>query len=433
MRPSTRLMIVAIVIFTVSMLAIALEALPNELGLWLWGGLGILLLADILISRAGSWAVEFRGPGEVFTNESTPYTLSLAAAGALPGTIRARLAWPGGLDGPEEIALDPSEDGASATVPVLATRRGQWKIERLWLSWGSRLGLVSFCPRLPLDASIAAVPNIRPIQSGQIDVTIQSTLYGIKENMMKGEGSEFHQLRDWVAGMDPRTIDWKQSARHRALVAKEMRAERNHHVILALDNGFLMRERIDGVPKIDHAVNAALACAWAAGVGGDLVGLYAFDSHPRLFIPPEPGRAAFPRLRSRMAGLDYASVETNHTLAMAHLHQRLKRRSLVLVFSDFVDTTTAELLVENITVLNRTHVIIFVALRDTALEAIADAAPAGMTEVASSVAATQMIRERQIVLERLHRLGVFVVDAEPKAVTGRLISTYLNIKSRELI
>ena len=434
MRPSTRLMALGIGAFAVSMLAISIEPLPDELGLYLWAGLGIWLAADILLSRArAGWEVDLDGPSEIFTNEDGWFMLNLTTAGGLPGEMRARLAWPRGLDGPEEIRLRPTETGAAAEVPVRAMRRGQWQIERLWLSWASRFGLISFCPRLDMDARIDAVPNIRPVQSGQIDVDIQSTLYGVKENMMKGEGSEFHQLRDWVAGMDPRTIDWKQSARHRALVAKEMRAERNHHMILALDNGFLMREQIEGLPKIDHAINAALACAWAAGLGGDLVGLYAFDSQPRMFLPPEPGRIAFPRLRSRMAGLDYASVETNHTLAMANLHQRLKRRSLIVVFSDFVDTTTAELLVENITVLNRAHVIIFVALRDTALEQIAAGSPEGMSDVARAVSAAEMIRERRVVMERLQRLGVFVVDAEPKAVTSNLISTYLTIKSRELI
>jgi len=434
MRPSTRLMVLAIGIFAVSMLSIAIEALPDDTGLYLYGLLGVLLLGDIVVSRAGSgWHVGIDGPSEIFTHEDGRFTLSVSTRGRLPGEIRARLAWPRGLSGPEEVRLSPTEDGAAAGMDVRAIRRGQWSIERLWLSWASRLGLVSFCPRLAMEARIDAVPNVRPVQSGEIDVKIKSTLYGIKENMLKGEGSEFHQLRDFVAGMDPRTIDWKQSARHRTLVAKETRAERNHHVILALDNGFLMREEIDGLPKIDHSVNAALAVAWAAGLGGDLVGLYAFDSQPRLFLPPEPGRAAFPRLRSRMAEMEYSSVETNHTLAMANLHQRLRRRSLVVVFSDFVDTTTAELLVENITVLNRQHVIVFVALRDPALEAIAHAAPDGMTDVARAVSAAEMIRERRVVMERLQRLGVFVVDAQPRAVTAHLISTYLTIKSREII
>ncbi|MEM0989455.1 MAG: DUF58 domain-containing protein [Pseudomonadota bacterium] len=434
MRPSTRLMVLAIVAFAVSMLAISIEALLDETGLYLFATLGIALAADLVISGGRrAWDVTFEGPREIFTGEPGAFRVALAHPGGTPRDLRARIGYPTGLDGPEELRFQPTDQGAEAELAITAKRRGAWPIEQVWLGWSSRLGLAFFCPRLRLEAQISAVPNVRLVQSGQIDVTVRSTLYGVKENILKGEGSEFHQLREWVTGMDPRTIDWKHSARHRALMAKEMRAERNHHVILALDNGFLMREEIGGLPKIDHAVNAALATAWAAGLGGDLVGLYAFDSQPRTFLPPEPGRAAFAKLRTRMAELDYESVETNHTLAMAHLHQRLKRRSLVVVFSDFVDTATAELLVENITVLNKSHVIVFVALSDPALQAIADASPKGMTDVARAVSAAQMIRERRIVMERLQRLGVFVVDAPPGAITGQLISTYLTIKSREII
>lgn len=433
MRPSTALMALAIGAVALSMLAIGLDALPDGTGPFLFAGLAALMLADMALGRARGWSVALDGPAEIFTGETGRLTLSLRAPSPIRRPLRARIDWPAGLEGPAEVSLSPLAGGAEATVEVRARRRGVWPIERLWLAWSGPLGLVGFCPRLAVDARIAAVPNIRAVQSGRIDAAVRSQLFGVKENMLRGEGSEFHQLRDYVAGMDPRTIDWKQSARHRALVAREMRAERNHHVILALDNGYLMREEIAGLPKIDHAINAALACAWAAGLGGDLVGLYAFDSEPRLWHPPAPGRAGFARLRRRTADLAYRAVGTNHTLAIATLHQRLQRRSLVVVFSDFVDTTTAELLVENVAVLNRRHVIVFVALRDPGTEAIADAAPTTLTGVARAVSAGQMLRERRLVMERLARLGVVVIDAPPAMVTARLVSTYLDIKAREAI
>lgn len=438
MRPSTLLMALAIGAVALSMLAIGIDALPDGTGLWLFAALGLLMLIEMALGRApararGGWSVALDGPAEMFTGETAEFTLTVHAGAPTGRELRARIAWPEGLEGPDEVRLAPSPDGAAATMEVRARRRGLWPVQTLWLAWSSPLGLIGFCPRLRLDARIAAVPSIRAVQSGRIDVAVRSSLFGVKENMLRGEGSEFHQLRDYVTGMDPRTIDWKQSARHRALVAKEMRAERNHHVILALDNGYLMREEIAGLPKIDHAINAALAVAWAAGLGGDLVGLYAFDSEPRLWQPPQPGRAGFARLRRRTAELAYRAVETNHTLAIATLHQRLQRRSLVVVFSDFVDTTTAELLVENVAVLNRRHVIVFVALRDPGLEAIASAAPDTLTGVARAVSAGQMLRERRLVMERLARLGVVVIDAFPAMVTARLVSTYLDIKAREVV
>lgn len=434
MRPSRLLLLIALGALALSVPAAVSEAVPAALVLILWAGLGLAIVLDLLLSPARRHlALTLTGPAEAFTNEEVPLALEISSRRALPRRIGCRMDLPEGLRGPGEVWIEGGGHEARMALPVTAKRRGRWAVPKLWLRWPSRLRLIEFCPAFETGLSIAASANIRPVQSGQIDVQVRSSLFGMKENMVKGEGSEFHQLRDWTAGMDTRSIDWKHSARHRTLVAKEVRAERNHHVVLALDNGFLMREEIGGLPKIDHSVNAALCVAWAAVLGGDMIGLYAFDSRPRLYSPPEPGRMAFARLRARTAELDYRSVETNHTLAMAHLHGRLKRRALVVVFSDFVDTTTAELLVENVAVLSRHHVIVFVALRDPRIEAIAEASPNTLSDVANAVSAGEMLKERQLVLERLSRLGVFVINVRPEGLTAALLSTYLNIKAREVI
>lgn len=433
MRPSRRLLGLALLAFAASLVAVAAGGPMPAAALAPWLALAMLLAVDLTLSLRRRLGVLAAAPAELFAGESG--VVELIVDGAGPAELAGRLDWPLGLDGPADadFARDPLTAAAAARLTVHARRRGTWRLDRLWLSWPSRLRLLEFTPSVALDLTVAVVPSLRPMLSGSIDVAVRSQLFGAKENIVKGEGSEFHQLRDYTAGMDSRSIDWKRSARTRRLVAKEMRAERNHHVMLALDNGFLMREEIDGMPKIDHAVNAALATAWAAAVGGDLVGLFAFDSRPRHFLPPESGRRAFARLRSRTAALGYETRETNHTLAMTHLLGRLQRRSLVVVFSDFVDTTTAELLVENVRLLGRRHVVVFVALRDPSLERLATAAPRSLDEVAAGVAAGEMRRERLIVMERLARLGIVVLDVEPSAVTARLVSTYLDLKAREVV
>ncbi len=105
----------------------------------------------------------------------------------------------------------------------------------------------------------------------------------------------------------------------------------------------------------------------------------------------------------------------------------------MIVLSDFVDSITAELLVENIAVMARHHLILFVALRDPALIGLAQPKSVSLEAIARSVSATQILRERQSVLDRLARLGVICLDTTPAALTGALVSRYIDIKSRELI
>ncbi|MEM6637392.1 MAG: DUF58 domain-containing protein [Pseudomonadota bacterium] len=405
----------------------------NDIALAPWAALLVLAASDLLLSRRRRSDLAFEAPKEVFVGED--FDLILRDPQAIPGQ-EARFDWPKGLRGPGQVAFarpGDSATGVSTKVPVRALRRGIWTMPHLWLRWPSRLSLFEFVPKLVLGAEVRVVPNIRLVQSGALTTRVISQLFGQKENRAIGDGSEFHQLRDFVAGMDVKSIDWKRSARKRALLAKELRAERNHHVILAIDNGFLMREEIEGVPKIDHAVTAALAVAWAANVGGDLVGHYAYDVRPRSFGRPEAGRAAFVRLRSWAAELEYVSRETNHTLALTELNARTPKRSLIIVFTDFVDTTSAELMLENISILSKRHLILFVAIRDPELEEKVETAPPDMNGIATLVAANQSISERRLVLERLTRMGVTVIDAKPDQVTGRLVSAYLDVKERELI
>lgn len=436
MRPSRRLLGLAIGMLALSVLLLVLPGAPREMSLLLWAGLLGLVLTDLALTpgiRGMVLAVD--GPSEVYAGEIAPMQARLEASQNLPdGPIEARLDLPDGLrlDAPFSLNRDRKTGDLAGTMQIRATRRGEFDLNQVWLNWPSRLGLMDITPKITLDDSLRVVPNIRPISSGQIDVTVRSELFGVKDNRIRGEGAEFHQLRDFTTGMDTRSIDWKRSARRRDLVAKEMRAERNHQIMLCLDNGYLMREEIAGLPKIDHAVNAALACAWAAGLGGDLVGLYSYDARPNLYAPPQPARMGFARIRSQLASLSYSEVESNPTLALAHLNGQLKRRSLIIIFSDFVDSTSAELLLENMAVLGRHHVMIFVTLRAPEPEAKATN-EMDFSDIAEAVASGQIARERRMVLDKLRRMGVVCLDVEPGDLTPRLVSAYLSVKARGMI
>jgi uncharacterized protein (DUF58 family) len=248
-----------------------------------------------------------------------------------------------------------------------------------------------------------------------------------------GDGSEFESLREYMPGLDHRAIDWKASARHKKLLCREFRAERDHQVFLAFDTGHLMAEQLDGLPRLDHAINAGLLLGYVCLKTGDRVGLFGFDERVRLYWAPQAGVQTFNRLQALVAELEYGTGETNFTLGLTHLLTRLRRRSLVVVFTEFVDTISAELMVESLARLAHRHLVLFVSLEDRSLKALRMVAPRSLKQLNQSVVAGDFQRERELVLKRLARSGVQCISATPEQVSAPLINRYLDIKRRELV
>lgn len=434
MRPSRLLIILSVGLLLITCVVAMTQADGDWTIRLMWGALAAVALVDLAASRTGrSVQLQAGLPDQIFAGTTAVADMTLTSTkGDLPKSLGMRFQMAPQLQ-VESFQWDNTGPSAQFELPLTCKARGKFMFERVWFFWPSRFGLFDIIASKKVDHQVAGVPNIQPVLSGQITTIVQAELYGVKDTAFRGEGSEFHQLRDFTTGMDPRLIDWKRSARHGGLVARETHVEQNHQIIMCVDNGYLMREEIAGLPKIDRAINAALATTWAAGIGGDMVGFFSFDSRPRSFIPPAPGRAAFNRIRAEAAALEYSSVESNHTLALAHLNGLLNRRSLVIVFSDFVDSITAELMVENLAVLNRHHLLIFVALNDPALQQITSPDDLSLNNVAKAVAGGQIEKERQLVLDKLRRLGVVCLDISPDQLTPELVSAYLDIKARELI
>ena len=318
-------------------------------------------------------------------------------------------------------------------VDVEPTRRGVVTLDRIWLRWHGPLGLAWRLKRQAPHDSIPVVPNTRPIRREGLRLGRRASFHGIKAQTDKGQGTAFDSLRDFVPGLDHRAIDWKHSARHRKLVCKEYEAERNHQIVLAVDTGRQMSEPVSGVTRLDHAINAALLVAYVSLRHGDRIGLFSFDAKPGQYLDPVNRIHDFPILQERAARLDYSETETNYTLGLVNLGVRLRRRSLIILFTEFVDTVTAELMIDNLRRLAKRHLILFVSLGDVDLRARLDAAPDELGDAAASVVAHGLAQEREAVYERLRRMGVQCLETDDTSMAVDLVNRYLDVKRREMV
>jgi uncharacterized protein (DUF58 family) len=287
--------------------------------------------------------------------------------------------------------------------------------------------------RFAFDHDAPITTNIRGVREEALRWFARNAMFGSKVDRTLGEGSEFHALREFQTGMDRRSLDWKQSARHGKLLAKEYRTERNHNIIFAMDCGRIMCEPVGDAPRIDRAIEAALLTALACLRAGDRAGVFAFDARPRTSSGALSGSAAFATLQHSVSEIDYSTEETNYILGLATLSGALKRRSLVIVFTEFADQTAAQLMVEALGRLLKRHLVMFVAFRDEELEALQDVAPETPEDISRAVVAASMLGERELVLARLKAMGVHIVEGAAGTIGPRIISAYLDLKARDLL
>lgn len=328
----------------------------------------------------------------------------------------------------------PLERGrGAALLPLTTLRRGTARIDRLWLRWRGPFGLAWQQRTVPVAAALPILPDIRALAEHGAQIFRRHALSGLLAQVDRGDGTDFDALVEFRSGMDRRAIDWKQSARHLKLHAKEYRSERNNQVVFAIDAGRQMSEPVAGLPRVDRAVSAMLLTAWVALKLGDRVALHAFDSRPRIASGLVSGVPAFANLQRLAAAIDYSGEETNYSFALTTLAARLTRRSMIVVFTEFTDLTSADFLVRAVQRLLATHLLLVVVLRDEEVERIADAAPETADDVTRAVTAAALLRDRRLVLTRLQHLGVHVIESEHDRVGERLVAGYVDLKRRNLL
>ena len=331
------------------------------------------------------------------------------------------------------LGRDPVPGIWAGGIEIVPTRRGTGMLDDLWLRWSGPLGLAHRQAHRPLGQEVRVWPDLSPVRSPTLQAFLRDAQLGLIARRIRGEGTQFEALSEYEPGMDRRRIDWKASARHTRLYARENEAERDNQIVFAFDCGQAMCEPVDGLPRVDRAVSAALMAAYVALKGGDRVALFGFADKPELLTPFALDARHFHRLQTAAASLDYVPREPNFTLALATLTARLKRRSLIVLFSDFTDPTSAELMVESVERLVRHHLVIFVTMEDAELTDLTEAEPARLRDLATAVAADGLARQRALVLQRLRRRGVDVVEAPWQAIGFRLLDRYLVAKRAEAI
>ena len=341
---------------------------------------------------------------------------------------------------PSVAVVVPALQQASAAYPILPSERGDIGLGRLYLRYQSKLGFAERWTVADLTQSVCILPDI--------ELARRQALYLIRSRQVqmekrrrrqRGQGREFESLRDYRQGDEMRDVCWTATARRHQLTTRTFEAERSQAVWIILDAGRLLRAEIAEkqgdlrLKKLDFAVNAALSLAQVAMQCGDRVGLLAYGRQIQQNVAANRGAPHLRTLVDCLSRVRAEASEADHSHAARVLLTQQSRRSLIVWFTDFAETPTTPEVIECAMHMTQRHLVVFAAMSQADLAAIADSIPQTREEMYRHASALEITNRRDLLLRGLRQRGVFAFELAPGLLASSVVNQYLNIKDRSLL
>jgi uncharacterized protein (DUF58 family) len=314
---------------------------------------------------------------------------------------------------------------------LLPRDRGRWNFAGTDMMLGSPLRLWRLKTTHNVTSGGRTYPDFKKLARGR---EIQGLLEkgGAREIRRRGQGTEFESLRDYQEGDSIRVIDWRATSRNRQvdgrpkLIVRDYREEQDQQVLFIIDSGYRLPDF-----QFDSALNAVLLLSWVALKHGDSVAAASFGASER-WIPPRKGMSAFTGLMNGLYDIHSAPVPSSPFSALESALARLRRRSFIILVSNFREED-GESLAWILPRIRRRHLLLLVSFRERETELLAAPAvtgnlPAAAEETLLQAAAFSYLVSRRRLYQKWEHSGLLVLETSPEHISSALINRYLSVK-----
>ncbi|MBD3176124.1 MAG: DUF58 domain-containing protein [Armatimonadia bacterium] len=405
---------------------------------WLpWAVVGLLMGAAVLDAL---WMISGRDLGarremapRLGMGAKNPVRIAVSNGSDRPVEVRIRDEVPLKLRPDPEVVSTVVAPGAEAVAEyaVFPRERGAVELGQICLRWRGPLGLVWGQRRFEADEE-ARTAKVYPryVDYGRfiLESRIKLRREGPQRLRIAQRADEFESLRDYVPGDDVRRVDWKATARQRRLITRNYEEERSKDVLILIDAGRMMAPEAHGLTKLDRAINAALMIASVAAERKDKVGLFVFADEPIVFIPPAHGKAQINRFMDALYDVHVKLVEPNFSRAFGYLKSKHRKRGMVIMFTDLIDSEASGQLIGHVSAITRQHLPLFISIRDQSLEEASATDVDRIGDVYRRAVAEQIIHDRDVALAQLRNQGATVMDVAPDRLTIESVNRYILLR-----
>ncbi len=396
----------------------------------------LALIADALLSRTHRVSVEIHHRDIFSIAESNPIELLVFNRSPRSFWVSLKITLPPSFEAPDQPTRIWVSAGERARTKIHAypSRRGRHEIGPCFVRIPSRWGLLMKQTSHGSRHTVRVYPDLAKIRTYELLARQHRQYALIRASRLRGGESEFARLRDYRADDDYRLIDWKATARRNVLTTREYQLESDQNIFILLDAGRLMTAEVEGITQFDHALSCSLLLCHVATKGGDRVGLACFDDEIRCFVLPEGGPKTTSRLVAATYSLHPRLTESGFHNVLSAFDTRVKKRSLLVLFTQLIDDGSVSRLAAHLRQLARKHLPLVIVLKDTDLSEMAqgnDSRGSESAELYRQGAAAELLMWQARATKKLTQAGALLLEVPAKDLSSRVINHYLELKAHK--
>jgi uncharacterized protein (DUF58 family) len=331
------------------------------------------------------------------------------------------------------LTLDPGESKV-IRYHLRPVKRGEYSFGSVNVLLSSPLNLFSRRFRFSADKLVPVYPSYIQMRKYELmAISHRLTDTGIKKIRRIGQNQEFELIKEYVAGDDFRTVNWKATARKSRLMVNQYQDERSQQVYSLIDKGRVMQMPFNGMSLLDYAINATLVISNIAIKKSDKAGLITFQDRIGSVLPAA-------RLNNQMAAIQEilynqktAFLESDFSALYTRIRRSISQRSLLLLFTNFESIHSLHRQLPYLINLARIHLLVVIFFENTELKEVIDQPAENLKEIYYKAIAERFSYEKKLIVKELQSHGIQSILTPPEKLTLNTINKYLELKARNLI
>ncbi len=320
------------------------------------------------------------------------------------------------------------------TYNLRPVKRGVYNFGTINLFIKNNIGLISRRYKFNQAADVAVYPSYLQMRKYQL-MAISNRLsdLGVKKIRRIGHSMEFEQIKEYVAGDDYRTLNWKATARKGQPMVNNFTDEKSQQVYCVIDKGRLMKMPFNGLSLLDYAINASLVLSNVALNKQDKAGIITFSEQIGTFLPANKKATQMQLILEVLYNQKTRYLESDFEKLYIMLRRKINQRSLVVVFTNFESMSGMRRHLSYLRKIAEHHLLLIVFFENTELKTLLTTPANTIEEVYTKTIAEKFAFEKRLIAKELQQYGILSILTPPEQLTINSINKYLELKAKQAI